>query len=93
MIDFNKAIELANNYFLKEEGLPVTKVLEADTHWIFYAVPEGEVVIGGAGVKIDKQTGTLEDFILPDDENFELLDRAQEVELNGQKPRKFFVVQ
>lgn len=93
MTKFETALKAANDYLLEEEGLPATKALDAPTHWIFYAVPEGGFSVGNAGVKVDKQTGKLEDFILPDDENFELLDRAQEIELPQQHSRKFFVAQ
>jgi hypothetical protein len=41
-----------------------------------------EQEIGGVGIKIMKDSGKVEDFILPDDDNFELLDRAVEVFLN-----------
>lgn len=93
MTALEAAVEIANDYFLKEEGLPVTKALDAETHWIFYAVPEEGAVIGNAGVKIEKATGRLEDFILPDDENFELLDRAKEIKIPPQLNRgRFFVV-
>lgn len=94
MTELELAIEMANDYLLNEEGLPVSKAMDAETHWIFYAVPEEGAVIGNTGVKIDKATGKLEDFILPDDENFELLDRAKEIELPPQPNRgRFFVAQ
>lgn len=94
MTELEMATKMANEYLLEEEGLPVTTAMDAETHWIFYAVPEEGPGIGSAGVKIDKRTGKLEDFILPDDENFELLDRAKEIKLpNEIAARKFFVVQ
>ena len=91
---FEDAVKAANEYLLNEDGLPVSKAYDAQTHWIFYAVSEEGFSIGNAGVKVEKKTGNLADFILPDDENFELLDRANEIELpkNGEE-RNFFVVQ
>ena len=94
MTDFESAVKAANDYLLEEEGLPVNKAFDAETHWIFYAVPEEGPGIGNAGVKVDKTTGKLEDFILPDDANFELLDRAKEIEVPPEKSNgKFFIGQ
>ena len=94
MTNFESAVRAANEYLLEAEGLPVGRALDAQTHWIFYGVPEGGYAVGNAGVKVDKKSGELEDFILPDDENFELLDKAQEVEIPLEFVRgKFFVVQ
>ena len=94
MTDFEDAVKAANEYLLDAEGLPVTKALDAQTHWVFFAVPKEGYAVGNAGVKVDKQSGKLEDFILPDDENFELLDRAKDIDIPPEFVRgKFFVVQ
>ena len=92
MTEFKVALKMANDYFSKEDGLPVTQAMDAETHWIFYAVPEEGPALGNAGVKIEKATGKLEDFILPDDENFELLDRAKAIEIPPPNRGRFFVV-
>lgn len=93
MIKLDDAVKIANEYFLKEYDLTVATAMDAETHWIFYAVPEDGSVIGNAGVKVEKATGNLEDFILPDDENFELLDRAKPIEMPQRiAPGKFFVM-
>ena len=93
-MEFADVVKMVNEYFLKEDGLSVTTAMDAETHWIFYAVPEDGSAIGNAGVKVNKETGELEDFILPDDENFELLDRAKQIDLPPQiTPRKFFIAQ
>lgn len=94
MANFEQAVRAANKYLLEEEGLPVAKAFDAQTHWIFYAAPEEDFAVGNAGVKVDKQSGNLEDFILPDNENFALLDKAQEIEIPPEFLHgKFFVVQ
>ena len=76
-----EAYEKALTYFRSRNRDCIASVLDAGTHWIFYPGRPGQVEIGLEGIKIDKTSGIVEDFILPDDENFELLDRSVKVEL------------
>lgn len=75
---YSKAYESAQFYF---QGQAIICVLDAQSHWIFYAGETGTVEIGSSGIKISKETGKIEDFILPDEENFELLDRATKMDI------------
>ena len=90
MITFEEGLKIANEYLKDADDTQVESALDAGTCWIFY----GEPCIGGAGVKINKETANAEDFILPDEENFELLERAVKIEL-PQKTAvgKFFLAQ
>lgn len=77
-----EALLIANAFFKGMDGTKTTSLLETPTHYIGYNVPEGKVRIGGCSVKIDRLTGEAEDFILPDDENFRLLDEAVEIDIS-----------
>lgn len=80
-MEFNKAFQSAKGYFAKGFESKIAHILETDTHWIFYPGEKGVRVVGGYGIKIDKATGKIEDFILPNAENFKLLEKAKEIEL------------
>ena len=53
------ALIIANAFFKGMNGTKTTKLLETPSYWIGYNVPEGEVHIGGGGVKIDRKTGEI----------------------------------
>lgn len=76
-MNYTEALAAAEQHFnhLKKTG--VTYALDAKTHWIFYGGIEGKVEYGGAGIKIEKETGKMEDFLLPNEENFKLLEQAE----------------
>lgn len=73
---FEEAYQKVNDYFEKEYHQRICCALDTPSYWIFYAGKRDEVEIGGAGIKVCKETGLLENFFLPDDENFLLLDQA-----------------
>ena len=58
----------------------VGKVLEAPGYWIIYKKSE-EIEVGGCGALVSMDTGVVKPFILPSEENFELLDNSREVVL------------
>ena len=80
-MNYKEALLQAESYFKKENGSKVTCALDTDTFWIFYGGLEGVTEIGSIGIKINKSKGTVEEFILPDDENFQLLARAKKIEI------------
>ena len=80
MIMKEEAIKKANEFFQKKNGTNITRLLDAQTHSLCYGGPEGRIV-GKMGIKIDKEEGIVEKFILPNEENFELLDKAVNVEI------------
>ena len=81
MIDKQAALEIANKFFAEKNQSEVAKLLEAPTHWICYDGPADRVIYGKAGIKIDKETGQTELFILPNKENFELLHKAVPIDI------------
>ena len=80
-MDFREALEQANAFFQQKGEGTVVCALDAVTHWIFYGGEPGVTQVGSAGIKINRETGEVNEFILPDIDNFELLDQATPVEL------------
>ncbi len=84
-MELKEAVKLANTYFKNtySTNVNMSGILDAVTHWIFYPGQDDIVEFGIEGVKIEKNTGKMESFILPDDKNFELLDHATKVKLEA----------
>lgn len=82
MIDFKKAIEIAQKYYQEKGQLNLTKIYEAENIWIVYAGKREQPKFGNAGIAIDKKTGAISSFILPSRTNFEILKNAKVTELN-----------
>lgn len=80
-ITYNEAVKKASEYFKgKFETDKISKAYENSKCWIFY--PYGDrVKYSGHGIKIDKITGEISIFILPNDEDFDLLDKTKEIEV------------
>ena len=77
MISLEKALDKAKDYL---ECTEIGKVLEASGYWIIYKKTE-EVEVGGYGALISMDTGEIKSFILPSEENFELLDKSREINI------------
>ena len=77
------AVELANNYFqsTRDEMVNKERILDAGTHWIFYPGQDDIIEFGLEVIKIEKTTGVIENFVLPDEENFVLLDQSTKIRL------------
>lgn len=80
---FEEAYEEAKAYFKRDGIIDIACALDADTHWIFYPGKADKMEVGSEGIKIEKQTGQLDEFFLPDDENFELLDKSVKIDIGG----------
>ena len=81
MIDFNKAIELAQEYFHEKGEHKLNRIFEAELIWVVYAGNRERPRYGSSGISIDKQTGEIKRFILPSKVNFEILKNAKLTEL------------
>lgn len=81
-MEFSQALDIARKHFGASGVSTIACALDAEICWIFYGGSMEEKEIGGVGIKVMKDSGKVEDFILPDDDNFELLDRAVEISLN-----------
>ena len=82
MIDFKKAIEIAQKYYQEKGQLELTKIYESKNIWVVYAGKKEQPRFGNAGIAIDKETGEMSSFILPSRTNFEILKNAKMTELN-----------
>ena len=83
MIDKQKAIEIARTHFQEHGSLTVTRALENDSMWIFFAGNEksGQVACATHVISVDKQTGEISNFRMPSRESFEILKSSKKVEL------------
>lgn len=77
MIDFEKAKEIAKEYYSGIGMNKLTKVYENDEMWIVYATKDDQTQYGGCGISINKETGDASKFILPSKKNFEILKKAK----------------
>jgi len=77
MIDFEKAKEIAKEYYSGIGMNKLTKVYENDEMWIVYATKDDQTQYGGYGISINKETGDISKFILPSKKNFEILKQAK----------------
>lgn len=69
--------------FYEEMGITgLASALDAEDSWIFYGGKKGETIYGMPGARVFKESGEVVEFILPDKDNFDVLDRAAEIELD-----------
>lgn len=82
-IQITDAVKLAGIYFMEK---PVTRLYEAEHCFIAFAgIPEQMEIVGNV-VSIDKETAAVRSFILPDKDNFRLLQRATQIDISGITP-------
>ena len=81
LMEFREALDIAKQWFEKYGVEQIACALDAGVCWIFYGGSMDVVEVGSAGVKVMKDSGKAEAFVLPDDKNFELLAQAVRVEL------------
>ncbi len=81
MIEKEKAVEIANKFFEEKNKTQIVKLLETSKCWICYGGPADKMIVGKSGIKIDKQSGEISNFILPNRENFALLKEAEEIQI------------
>lgn len=85
MIDYNQACKIAYEYYKeawKISGLSMAKDL--GEMWIFYP-SISEPFFGDSHITVSKKDGQIENFNLPDENNFHLLKNATIVEI----PKEF----
>lgn len=86
---FENACEKALQYLNNEWGdTGFSSILDLGGKWLFNGInKEKSVVYGKQGVTVNKETGKIELFILPNENNFNLLDLAVDVDI----PEKYIV--
>lgn len=81
MIDYASACKTAYEFYKEAwhaSGLCDAKDL--GEKWVFYP-HSNEPFFGGSHIAISKANGAMEQFVLPDEENFKLLKNAVSVEI------------
>ncbi len=75
MVKIEEALVKAKEFLKCSE---IGKVLESPEYWIMYKKTD-EVEVGGYGALVSRDTGEIKPFILPDEKNFDLLDKSKEI--------------
>lgn len=80
---FETACKTAMEYFKKEYGdVGFSSIRDLGDKWLFDgANAERSVVYGKHGITIKKSSGKQELFYLPNEKNFQLLDKSTEMEI------------
>ena len=81
MIDFQQAMEIAQNYYSNKTGLQLTKIYENEDMWVVFAGDPNQPRIGNAGISISKESGEISRFLLPSKRNFEILKASRLITL------------
>lgn len=76
MIIYEVGCEIAYNYYKENGKEGLCEANDLGKKWLFAGGDPEEVEVGGYSITVDKETGKIEPFILPDMKNFELLDKA-----------------
>jgi len=87
MTTLNDACKIAQLWFQEKIGLSLLLAAnETAESYIFFSGSENEPpLIGAPGCLVDKKTGVAKSFILPSEENFDILDNSKEIEI----PKEF----
>lgn len=81
MLEYKDALQIAKDYYFAKGQQEITKFYETDEMWIIYGGKKGQVKIGGTAITINKSNGEIGKFLLPSKENFEILKKATQIEL------------
>ena len=81
MIKYEEGCKIAFEYYKKKGKEGLCEVNDLGNRWLFAGGDLEEVEVGGYSITVDKETGKIEPFILPDMKNFELLDKAVPLEI------------
>ena len=82
MIKIKEAVSIAQEYYLKEGVPDILEVYDSKDCWIIFGGKKNVPLIGSAGISVNKETGTISDFILPSRENFKLLSEATKMTID-----------
>lgn len=82
MISLDKALQIATEYSHANGSPDITKVLEHHDFWIIYGGIKGVRLVGSHGISINKDSGELKTFHLPDDDNFEILEHSKSIDFD-----------
>lgn len=79
---FEQACKIAYKYFKDEaEKFTLTSAEDIGDKWLFEGGEPGIVLYGMLPITVDKKNGKIELFILPDKDNFKILEKAKQIEI------------
>lgn len=81
MIKYDEACKIAFDYYKKNGKIGLCEANDLGDSWLFAGGDPDAVDDGGYSITVDKGTGKIEPFFLPDKENFKRLDRATPVDI------------
>ncbi len=82
MIDCKTAIKIVKEYFNQREDIIITQVYDAENMWVVFTSTLGKENIprfDSIRLAVDKMSGKIDSFYLPDRKNFDLLKSAKKV--------------
>ncbi len=75
---YSEAYSIAKKHFEKF-GKDIDKIFESEHCWLFFPAYNEMELPSVNGIFIYKESGKIEPIILPDDKNFEIIDKAVEI--------------
>lgn len=76
MISFEKACKIAYDYYKEHSKKGLGEANDLGDSWLFSGGDPDAIDDGGYAITVDKKSGKVEDFILPNKRNFERLAKA-----------------
>ena len=82
MLKFEDACKKAYNFFRENtQQIAIYSAMDAGEFWLFFGDTDGYVDVGGQGIKLNKDSGEIEEFTLPNIENFQIMKNAVSLEV------------
>lgn len=85
MITFEEGCKAAFDYYKEHGKKGLSEANDLGDAWLFAGGDPDVIEDGGCAITVDKENGEIADFILPDEENFERLAKAEPVDI----PREY----
>lgn len=76
MVQYNDALDTALLFFKENGKQEITAIYECSDRWIFFGGIPGLVNYGNSSIFIMKDSLEIHDFILPNEEKFNMLQQA-----------------
>lgn len=76
MMEFEAGCKIAFDYYRKQGKHGLCEANDLGDSWLFAGGDPDVFDVGGYSITVDKESGKIEPFFLPDKENFKRLDKA-----------------
>ena len=82
MLNFEEACKMAYDFFRENtQKIAIYSAMDAGEFWIFFGDTDGYVDVGGQGIKVNKFNGEIDEFTLPNLENFKIMKNAIQIDV------------